>query len=594
MSLIALRFTPPDESYEGFKFRIARLLCIVFGFFTLLFFSKHVLVYHAHHQLGLLPEPFRVIWAYLLAYYWRTSGGLLEMLLILAGFAAAFWLNLPKQYFADRYRDYGKERASPEARSLTLLLTLMALVLVLLSVPFLTLHFPVWVSFLVKYGPLVIGVLQYLSILPEISDEERAPAINKLDWDPRVFDTPYRSTLSHSLGKELTACSNLMSPSNPQSARRFLTQGSTTVTWSGAQAFLGNLEAFLGVSAESMTLHEDASHAMEFAVGALLDARGAQATVVLTTDAEHGPIRQTIKDRLQHIYRFQLETVPVQNAIWNNVSPSEIVSVLVKACIEKKPDIAVLSQVFSDTGIVLDLKELIDKVRAENLRTLFVIDGSQAVGNILVEDDIFVRSAYYVFDGDGWLLGRPSVGVLVRNAWLLRITGEVEQPTSAMLPVCSLHHEDLQDTPPTYRDFFPWFALNYVLKHEWLPVGAEKATKHTNNLATLFRDEVHKRDVRTIGIWGESSVVVISGIPQTEAVYHALESKHVECRLVSADVDKAKVQGIRFCFHHYHSDDDVRDLAELIGDLISLQAYRHTPDLPNEPPVPERYFRQSA
>ena len=110
MSSIGLRFTPPDESYDGFKFRIALTMASVFGFFTTLFFVKHVLVFH-DYTVGLLPEPFRVIWNYLLAYYWRTSAGALEMVMILTSFGAVFWLNLPKQYFAGRYRDYGKERA---------------------------------------------------------------------------------------------------------------------------------------------------------------------------------------------------------------------------------------------------------------------------------------------------------------------------------------------------------------------------------------------------------------------------------------------------------------------------------------------------
>ena len=114
MSMIGLRFTPPDESYDGFKFRIARTLASVFGFFTVVFFIKHVLVFHLGHP-GLLPEPFRVIWNYLLAYYLRTLAGALEGLSILAGFGAVFWLNLPKQYFAGRYRDYGKEASSGES-----------------------------------------------------------------------------------------------------------------------------------------------------------------------------------------------------------------------------------------------------------------------------------------------------------------------------------------------------------------------------------------------------------------------------------------------------------------------------------------------
>ena len=594
MSMIGLRFTPPDESYDGFKFRMARTLALVFGFFTAVFFIKHVLVFQTDHTVGLLPEPFWIIWNYLLAYYSRTLAGALEGVSILASFGAVFWLNLPKQYFAGRYRDYGKERATAEAKSLTLFLILMALTFVLLSVPFLTLHFPGWLSLLMKYGPVAAGILQYLAIMPEIKGIERAPAIDRLDWDMRSFDSTHRSTPNQALEKELKACSSLLSSSDPDAGRRFLTQGSTTVTWSGMAALFRNLETFLGVSAESITLHDGASQALEFALGELLDARGAQPTVILTTDAEHRSVRAALEQRLQSIYRFRLETVALQSLLWTNVSASEIVSTLVKVCLEKKADIAVLSHVFPDTGIVLDLKELIDAARQQDLSTVFAIDGSQAVGNIMVNDDAFLRSAYYAFHGHGWLLGSPSIGILVRNGWLLRVACGVPEAAPTPRPFSSIRQADGHDMPPAPGGFSSSFALNYVLKQEWLAVGVENATGHTKKLASLFRDEMHKLGIRTIGISRESSALVITDIPQLEAMYHALELKRLDCRIVTAALDNGqRASGIRFCFHHYHSDEDVRDLAELIGS-INGEANRSMPDQNAEPRVVERSLKQSA
>ena len=516
--MTAMRFTPPDESYDGFKFRIALILCSVSGFFTALFFVKHALVLHPNHTVGLLPEPFRVIGNYLWSYYWRTANGVLELLLTLGGFGAVFWLNLPKQYFAGRYRDYGKERSSAEAKSLTLLLTLMALSLVLISVPFLTLHFPVWLSLLVKYGPVAAGLLQYLSILPDTKEIERTPPIDRLDWDMRSFDATHRSTSNVTVAKELKACSCLLPPASPDAARRFLTQGSATVTWSGVDALFRNLELLLGVSADSMTLHESASRAIEFAIGELLDSRGTQPAVIVTSDAEHRSVRSTLEERLQPIYRFGLETVPVQNLLWNNAPSSQVVAAIVQFLADKKADIAVLSHVFSGTGAVLDLKELIDAARKQNLRTLFVIDGSEAIGNVMVNDDSFARSAFYAFHGHGWLLGSPSVGILIRNGWLLRVTAGMQQETPATRPFSSVRLALSDPMPPSYDTFFPWFAFNHVLKNEWLAVGVEKAVNHSNKLAALFRDEMHKRDIRTIGLSRQSSAVVITNVPQMEAL----------------------------------------------------------------------------
>jgi selenocysteine lyase/cysteine desulfurase len=105
---------------------------------------------------------------------------------------------------------------------------------------------------------------------------------------------------------------------------------------------------------------------------------------------------------------------------------------------------------------------------------------------------------------------------------------------------------------------------------------------------------MHKRGIRTIGISRESSALVITDIPQLEAMYHALELKRLDCRIVTAALDNGqRASGIRFCFHHYHSDEDVRDLAELIGS-INGEANRSIPDQNAEPRVVERSFKQSA
>jgi selenocysteine lyase/cysteine desulfurase len=208
---------------------------------------------------------------------------------------------------------------------------------------------------------------------------------------------------------------------------------------------------------------------------------------------------------------------------------------------------------------------------------VFAIDGSQAVGNIMVGDDAFFRSAYYAFDGHDWLLGSPSIGILVRNDWLLRVAGGVPQAAPTPRPFSSIRQADGGDIPRAFDEFSPRFALNFVLQQEWLAVGVENATRHTKKLASLFRDEMHKRSIRTIGISRESSAVVITDMPQLEAMYHAPELKRLDCRMVTAVLDDGQqASGIRLCFHHYHSDEDVRDLAEVIG-KINAEADRGIP-----------------
>ena len=64
---------------------------------------------------------------------------------------------------------------------------------------------------------------------------------------------------------------------------------------------------------------------------------------------------------------------------------------------------------------------------------------------------------------------------------------------------------------------------------------------------------------------------------QIEAMYLAPELKRLDCRMVTAVQDNGQpASGIRFCFHHYHSDEDVRNLAEVIG-KINAEADRGKP-----------------
>lgn len=79
-----------------------------------------------------------------------------------------------------------------------------------------------------------------------------------------------------------------------------------------------------------------------------------------------------------------------------------------------------------------------------------------------------------------------------------------------------------------------------------------------------------------------------------EVLYRELELKRLECRIVTAEVGNGEPKsGIRFCFHHYHSDDDVRDLAEFIGDFRA-KGDGATPDHNSEPIVIQHPFEQSA
>src|SRR2546423_15323230 len=104
MSWEALDFTPPRESYEGFKFSVASTLCLIFGLLSGVFIIEHCLrPTNISEALTPLPDSWTILYHYLLGYYFKTGMGALELLTIIFTFAGTFWLNIPKQYFVTQY-----------------------------------------------------------------------------------------------------------------------------------------------------------------------------------------------------------------------------------------------------------------------------------------------------------------------------------------------------------------------------------------------------------------------------------------------------------------------------------------------------------
>jgi selenocysteine lyase/cysteine desulfurase len=572
MSWQLLDFTPPRESYDGFKFSVARTLCLIFGLLSVVFIIEHCLRYtNFSEALTPLPDSWTILYHYVAGYYFKTGTGALELLVILAAFAATFWLNIPKQYFVTQYRDYGKHEATPEAKSLTAFLTICALGCTIFAVPLLSLHFPTAISYLVKLGAPVLGILRYLALLPIEADRVRIPATANLAWDRRNFDSAYRAPKTRDAEREITDCrAHLEACQDAAAAVDFLRHGSPKVTWSGIDVLFENLERCLQIPPAYLSLHDRASDAVAFAISEACESRQGQGTVLLTTDAGHPAQLRRLKNELQPFHGFRLEAAPVQARLWASVPQQEISSAVAKACIEKHADIVLASHVFPGFGSVLDLKQVVEEVRRSGANPVFIIDGSQAIGNIAVGDDVFTRVPYYVFTSHSCLLAPPSLGVMIRNEWLLAQAHKITAAPKFQNAFAVYRSNGEEVHVPSFEKFEPYFGLNYVLKHEWLALGMDKITTHNAALAALFRRELAQQEVRIIGGSNSGAIALVTADEHIPTLHACFEERNLRAKMVSWPTGEGlDLQGLRFCFHNYHNDEDVRRLADTIGQLVT-------------------------
>lgn len=93
---------------------------------------------------------------------------------------------------------------------------------------------------------------------------------------------------------------------------------------------------------------------------------------------------------------------------------AEVEDQLKREMLLTQPDVVYLSHVARASGFAVST-ELLRWIQAWRRKTLVILDGSQAAGNIALDDDILrLRLApFYFFSGHKWLLGKPTIGVLV-------------------------------------------------------------------------------------------------------------------------------------------------------------------------------------
>jgi selenocysteine lyase/cysteine desulfurase len=218
----------------------------------------------------------------------------------------------------------------------------------------------------------------------------------------------------------------------------------------------------------------------------------------------------------------------------------------VAEAVDERTDVVAVSAVQSSTGEVADLDSVIDAARAHDAR--IVVDATQACGWLPVDAgrvDLLACSAYkWLCSPRGTAFGsiRPELQEQLTPAAAGWYAGEDPHASFYGPPLRLARDARRFDVSPAW---FPWIGTAPTLEL-LLDIGIEEIHEHDLRLANSFREG--------LGLAADDSAIVSLELPEAEE------------RLRGSRVMAAARAGLlRTSWHVYNTEDDVRELLELLG-----------------------------
>jgi selenocysteine lyase/cysteine desulfurase len=214
--------------------------------------------------------------------------------------------------------------------------------------------------------------------------------------------------------------------------------------------------------------------------------------------------------------------------------------------IDERTDVVAVSIVQSATGEVTHLASVVDAAEAHDARV--VVDATQACGWLPVDAtrvDLLACSAYKWLcspRGTAFASIRPEVREQLTPAAAGWYAGEDPHASYYGPPLRLARDARRFDVSPAW---FPWAGAAPTLEL-LLDIGIDRIHEHDLRLANSFREGL--------------------GLPAGDSAIVSVELPEAEERLGGSRVMAAARAGLlRTSWHVYNTDDDVRELLELLG-----------------------------
>jgi selenocysteine lyase/cysteine desulfurase len=356
---------------------------------------------------------------------------------------------------------------------------------------------------------------------------------------------------------------------------------------------------------EYISLFHNTTAAAQRALARVARVVGPRCAMLLTTDLEYPGIVSMIDDTwpgpvaMVELAKLALDRLPHALAL-----------TLKQAVLLTRPSVVYVSQVARSLGCLLLNEEMLGFMKEVNPRTLIVVDGAQALGNIDTSPRFYDLCDFYLASGHKWLGCIPTLGVLSSHPrWSIadpaqayshlqgsRSTGNIDvlrAAVAALEEFGSVSDTAAAECASRIAAHNRLLAAQFckLLGAEALPLApwhscgidddcplpsngiavAHMATRVSNTTIDTSGD-VH----RAAQIAAQGKVMITRLAPerwvsssQDAPVAPRLILRRVSDTLVPQAVnfrDDALYTPLpqqaffRFCFHHYHSSDDVRNL----------------------------------
>lgn len=324
------------------------------------------------------------------------------------------------------------------------------------------------------------------------------------------------------------------------------------------------------------------------------DYAGSRPTL-LTTDLEYPACVAAIDDAWTGTGPVVMAQVAAD--ITTAASPDTYLhDIVIRACNVVKPRVVFLSHVMRTTGQVL-ATDTLRCLREANPRILIVVDGSQAVGNVVVPDRLLQEVDFYIASGHKWLGGLTTSGFvwsrdpdrwkIADAAQSLAFRGQRQLGgtgnASAWVSLTS-SIADMADDQPDKR--FETIAVHNRDMGK-LFCDALPRTGHLEVVTPCANDSTPPTGLVTIAVARAAAESLRTRLQKDRYAFTVLEheqlrwrSPHTDRFLIARDPvflaikraseytgtrPKGPRQDFRFCFHYWHSEQDVLKLAEKIA-----------------------------
>lgn len=334
------------------------------------------------------------------------------------------------------------------------------------------------------------------------------------------------------------------------------------------EQLLSDIAQLVGVQNGSLRLHTNTTAAYDHAFNEMrLNGFTGTPPVVLASDAEYPKIHDLLMSHANNAPMVLIEA-KIRQLLWDAESDARIVEAYVDAGRKCGAPVQVIAlcHVHHSTGRELPVGQILDALEADGLwrgsEGYVLIDGAQSVGNIPLPQDLWEKCDFYAFCGHKWLLGIPTLGILFTR----RNPRSLKEWKTAVL------HAGLSQARNPNEEYDSTASIESRISLEaslgpMKAVGLIKIAEWNSSLAQLFRELLPLAEAGIYPVRTDSGgIVAVRGTAhKVKKIANYLSHSYGSLTTFDSPIVPAEDEAaIRFCFHCFHSRDDIFRLVERI------------------------------